>query len=247
MFCCKTVKYDSVLSRNVKIRYFVSRNVNIRYFLSRNVKIRAMSRKKCHKLRSEPTPDFNQPWPQVKSSDATSSSNVSTWFLRFKPDDCLLLQSSLSLSRRGWWGEPPSLICKCCSQGSHRRNTEKNNILNPLKHRYAKLRISQPIIWRASSNPDYRLGWCWCRDWSWRCRGKNCRGWHFGVGPLLCHRFWPDPRQDLKNTKYSMSHMFGSHPWKAWQPKEEAMLVVHKADRCYTTARNYWKNWTQYQ
>ena len=35
MFCCKTVEYDSVLSRNVKIRYF----------LSRNVKIRAMSRK----------------------------------------------------------------------------------------------------------------------------------------------------------------------------------------------------------
>ena len=33
-------EYDSVLSRNVKIRYFLSRNVRIRYFLSRNVKIR---------------------------------------------------------------------------------------------------------------------------------------------------------------------------------------------------------------
>ena len=37
------------------------RNVKILYFLSRNVKIRAMSREKCHKLRSEPTPHFNQP------------------------------------------------------------------------------------------------------------------------------------------------------------------------------------------
>ena len=45
LFCCKTVKYNSVLSQNVKIRYFLSRNVKIRYFLSRNVKIRAMSRK----------------------------------------------------------------------------------------------------------------------------------------------------------------------------------------------------------
>ena len=35
LFCCKTVKYNSVLLQNVKIRYF----------LSRNVKIRAMSRK----------------------------------------------------------------------------------------------------------------------------------------------------------------------------------------------------------
>ena len=24
------------------------------------------------------------------------------------------------------------------------------------------------------------------------------------------------------------------------------MLVVHKADRCYTTARNDWKSWTQF-
>ena len=39
------MKYDSVLSRNVKIRYFLLRNVKIRYFLSRNIKIRAMSRK----------------------------------------------------------------------------------------------------------------------------------------------------------------------------------------------------------
>ena len=45
LFCCKTVKYNSVLSQNVKIRYFLSRNVQIRYFLSRNVKIRAMSPK----------------------------------------------------------------------------------------------------------------------------------------------------------------------------------------------------------
>ena len=45
LFCCKTVKYDSVLLQNVKILYFLSRNVKIRYFLSRNVKIRAMSRK----------------------------------------------------------------------------------------------------------------------------------------------------------------------------------------------------------
>ena len=45
MFCCKTVEYDSVLSRNVKIRHFLSRNVKIRYFLSQNVKIHAMSRK----------------------------------------------------------------------------------------------------------------------------------------------------------------------------------------------------------
>ena len=43
MFCCKTVEYDSVLSRNVKIRHFLSRNVKIQYFLSRNIKIRAMS------------------------------------------------------------------------------------------------------------------------------------------------------------------------------------------------------------
>ena len=45
LFCCKTVKYNSVLSQNVKIRNFLSQNVKIRYFLSRNVKIRAMSRK----------------------------------------------------------------------------------------------------------------------------------------------------------------------------------------------------------
>ena len=55
LFCCKTVKYNSVLSQNIKIRYFLSRNIKIRYFLSRNVeirdflsrnvKIRAMSRK----------------------------------------------------------------------------------------------------------------------------------------------------------------------------------------------------------
>ena len=35
LFCCKTVKYNSVLSQNGKIRYF----------LSQNVKIRAMSQK----------------------------------------------------------------------------------------------------------------------------------------------------------------------------------------------------------
>ena len=104
-----------------------------------------------------------------------------------------------------------------------------------------KLRISRPIVWRASSNLDHRLGWCWCQDWSWRCRGKNCWGWHFGVGPPFCHRFWPDPRQDLKKHSIFNVTVFGSHPWKAWQPKEEAMLVVHKVDRCYTTARNYWK------
>ena len=45
LFCCKTVKYNSVLSQNFKIRNFLSQNVKIRYFLSRNVKIRAMSRK----------------------------------------------------------------------------------------------------------------------------------------------------------------------------------------------------------
>ena len=45
LFCCKTVKYHSVLSQNVKIRYFLSRNIKIRYFLSRNVRIRDMSRK----------------------------------------------------------------------------------------------------------------------------------------------------------------------------------------------------------
>ena len=45
LFRCKTVKYNSVLSQNVKIPYFLSRNVKIRYFLSRNVEIRAMSRK----------------------------------------------------------------------------------------------------------------------------------------------------------------------------------------------------------
>ena len=37
LFCCKTVKYNSVLLRNIKIRFF----------LLRNVKIRAMSRKNC--------------------------------------------------------------------------------------------------------------------------------------------------------------------------------------------------------
>ena len=36
LFCCKTVKYDSALSRNVKIRYFLSRNVKIRYFTTFN-------------------------------------------------------------------------------------------------------------------------------------------------------------------------------------------------------------------
>ena len=45
MFCCKTVEYDSVLSRNVKIRHFLSQNVKIRYFLSRNIKISTVSRK----------------------------------------------------------------------------------------------------------------------------------------------------------------------------------------------------------
>ena len=35
LFCCKTVKYNSVLLQNIKIRYF----------LSQNVKTRAMSRK----------------------------------------------------------------------------------------------------------------------------------------------------------------------------------------------------------
>ena len=45
LFCCKTVKYNSVSSQNFKIRYFLSWNVKIRYFLSRNIKIRAMSRK----------------------------------------------------------------------------------------------------------------------------------------------------------------------------------------------------------
>ena len=35
------VKYDSVLLRNVKVRYFLSQNVKIWYFLSQNVKIRS--------------------------------------------------------------------------------------------------------------------------------------------------------------------------------------------------------------
>ena len=58
LFCCKTVKYDSVLSQNIEIRYFLLRNVEIRYFLSRNFQIRAMSQKKWHKLRCELTPHF---------------------------------------------------------------------------------------------------------------------------------------------------------------------------------------------
>ena len=48
MFCCKTVKCDSVLSQNLKIRHFL---------LQQNG-FRAVSRKKLHALRSEPTPDF---------------------------------------------------------------------------------------------------------------------------------------------------------------------------------------------
>ena len=35
------VKYNSVLLRNVKVRYFLSQNVKIWYFLSQNVKIRS--------------------------------------------------------------------------------------------------------------------------------------------------------------------------------------------------------------
>ena len=55
------------------------------------------------------------------------------------------------------------------------------------------------------------------------------------------------PKTGPENHSIFNVTVFGSHPWKAWQPKEEAMLVVHKADRCYTTARNDWKNRTQYQ
>ena len=55
------------------------------------------------------------------------------------------------------------------------------------------------------------------------------------------------PKTGPENHSIFNVTVFGSHPWKAWQPKEEAMLVVHKADRCYTTARNDWKSWTQYQ
>ena len=36
LFCCKTVKYNSVLSQNVKIRYFLSRNVKIRAMSGKN-------------------------------------------------------------------------------------------------------------------------------------------------------------------------------------------------------------------
>ena len=39
LFCCTTVKYYSVLSQNVRLRYFLSQNVKIWYFLSQNVKI----------------------------------------------------------------------------------------------------------------------------------------------------------------------------------------------------------------
>ena len=46
-FCCKTGQYNSVLLRNVKLRYFLTRNVKIRYFLSLNVKICAVSQKKA--------------------------------------------------------------------------------------------------------------------------------------------------------------------------------------------------------
>ena len=66
MFCCKTVVYDSVLSRNIKIRYFLSQNFKVRYFLSRKVKIRARYEpKKWPELRYELTPDFIQPWLQA--------------------------------------------------------------------------------------------------------------------------------------------------------------------------------------
>ena len=65
--------------------------------------------------------------PQLKSPDATSSSNVSTWFPSFSPDWTFVGKNSLFSSRRDWLDELPGLICKCCWPGSHIRNTETKN------------------------------------------------------------------------------------------------------------------------
>ena len=56
LFSCTILKYDSVLSQNVKIRYF----------LLRNVKICALSWRKWHTLRCELTSHLNQPWTLVR-------------------------------------------------------------------------------------------------------------------------------------------------------------------------------------
>jgi len=66
-FCCNYVKLRQL-----------SQNVKIQHLLSRKNEFRAVSRKKWHALRSEPTPHFNQPWylQRCKYLNVASSTNA---------------------------------------------------------------------------------------------------------------------------------------------------------------------------
>ena len=82
MFCCKTVKYDSVLSQNVEIRHFLLRNIKIWYLLSRNVNTHYKPNK-WHKLRYELTPDFIQPWSRGSKKVKNIQGQASLSFVVF--------------------------------------------------------------------------------------------------------------------------------------------------------------------
>ena len=84
MFCCKTVEFDSVLSRNVKIRHF----------LSRNVKIRAMSQKNGINCAAS--------WLRILSCSATQTACLYTY---------IALVAFLTTIWHGWaiaWWAPAS-------------------------------------------------------------------------------------------------------------------------------------------
>ena len=46
LYCCQTIKYNSVLVPKFEIRYFLSQNAKILHLLSQNVKTHAVSQKK---------------------------------------------------------------------------------------------------------------------------------------------------------------------------------------------------------
>ena len=64
------------------------------------------------------------------------------------------------------------------------------------------------------------------------------RRWSSFLPQILTRPKTGPERQNCSILEFN-ERLLSSHPWEAWQPEEEAMLVVHKADRCYTTATNY--------